>query len=209
MYAGAPALLCGVIFGLNIAARANVWRVGNPFRHPATCLKAVIWTFFMVYPQMCNIILSMLYCKRFHDGSEFLVADMNVRCDSDEPVSGYIFAGLTFPQVQLFAWAATLVYLPGVPLFFVAVLLWKRDSLFMSSQSALLEVKAKTDRIVTILQARNLQFDMVDLHEDPEIRKDMEELSGDGQTLPQLFIDGDYLLDGLEELQYLHDNNLL
>jgi len=70
-------------------------------------------------------------------------------------------------------------------------------------------IKGKTDRIKMILDARQLPYDLVDLYEDPEIRSDMEELSGDGETLPQLFIDGDYLVGGLEELQYLHDNDLL
>ena len=85
----------------------------------------------------------------------------------------------------------------------------KHYLLFTSTGSAFLDIKAKTDRILMILETRKLQYDLVDLNTDPEIRKDMEELSGDGQTLPQLFIDGDYLIDGLEELQYMHDNDLL
>ena len=85
----------------------------------------------------------------------------------------------------------------------------KHYLLFTSSYADGLEVKAKTDRIKMVLEARKLPFDEVDLYVDPEIRNDMEELSGDGQTLPQLFIDGDYLMDGLAELQYLHDNDLL
>ena len=81
--------------------------------------------------------------------------------------------------------------------------------LFTSTYADSVDIKAKTERIKMILDARGIQYDLIDLHMDPEIRGDMEELSGDGQTLPQLFIDGDYLLEGLEELQYLHDNDLL
>lgn len=85
----------------------------------------------------------------------------------------------------------------------------KHFLLFTSTYADGLDVKAKTERIKMILDARKLQYDEIDLYTDPEIRQDMEELSGDGNTLPQLFIDGDYLVDGLEELQYLHDNDLL
>ena len=85
----------------------------------------------------------------------------------------------------------------------------KHYLLFTSTFADGVEVKSKTDRIVMILEARNIQYDMVDLYQDPAIREDMSALSGDAETLPQLFIDGDYLMEGLEELQYLHDNDLM
>jgi len=81
--------------------------------------------------------------------------------------------------------------------------------LFTSSFADSLDVKAKTDRMVMIFEARGLTYDSVDLYTDPAIRDDMEELSGDRETLPQLFVDGEYLEGGLEELQYLHDSDLL
>jgi hypothetical protein len=91
--------------------------------------------FFMIYPQMCLIILSTLYCKEFHDGSKWLVVDMNVRCDSPDIINSYIFKEMTFAQVQYVAAGCAVIYPIGVPLFFVGVLLWKRDTLFMSAHT--------------------------------------------------------------------------
>jgi hypothetical protein len=99
--------------------------------------------FFMIYPQMCLIILSTLYCKEFHDGSKWLVVDMNVRCDSPDIINSYIFKEMTFAQVQYVAGGCAVIYPIGVPLFFVGVLLWKRDTLFMSAHT---EDKAEFER---------------------------------------------------------------
>jgi len=85
----------------------------------------------------------------------------------------------------------------------------KHYLIFTSTFADEVSVKSQTDRIIMILNARKLKFDLVDLYQDPDIRQDMEELSGDSNTLPQLFIDGDYLVEGLDELQYLHDNDMI
>eukprot|EP00935_MAST-01C_sp_MAST-1C-sp1_P002074 g2074.t1 len=161
LYAMAPAFLIGCMCFFVMLAKTKIWWVGNPFRSDAFVLKATIWMFFLVYPQMCNIILSMLYCKPFHDGSWWLVADMNVRCDSPDPVQSYIFKGFSFAEVRAVAIFFTALYPAGVPVFFTGVLLYQRDTLFMPSETVnTADIDAK---IVMSTRQGNVKRDMARL----------------------------------------------
>jgi len=68
---------------------------------------------------------------------------------------------------------------------------------------------SKTEKIKAIFKARQIIFTEIDLNEEPDRRQEMADLSGDRDTLPQIFINGKYLSDGCEELQQMHDNNEL
>ena len=83
-----------------------------------------------------------------------------------------------------------------------------------------------------ILEARGCEVEVVDLYKYPKLRGMMEEVSGDRTALPQvhspptnptrthlpwepnplrlvqLVVNGEYLPGGLEELQFMHDNDM-
>jgi len=70
------------------------------------------------------------------------------------------------------------------------------------------DIQNRTHRILMILNARDCEVEVVDLYTHPQLRSMMEEVSGDRHSLPQIVINGRYLDGGLEELQWMHDNDM-
>ena len=65
------------------------------------------------------------------------------------------------------------------------------------------------DQVKSIFTVEGIPFTFVDLNKEPWCREEISSMSADSNTLPQIFIDKNYLSGGIIEFQDLYDSGEL
>lgn len=76
-----------------------------------------LWMTFLVYSTASSIVFKTFSCESLEDGNTYLRADYRIKCTSDKHKMLKVYAGLMM-----------IVYPLGIPLLYVAVLVWGRDA---------------------------------------------------------------------------------
>jgi hypothetical protein len=127
-----PLVICAGIFLFHLFSK-HILKSG-PFVKNDLVYKLCLMIIFLVYPATSNLILKMLVCEDFDNGSSYLAADLTIRCDplSDGTyeqvrVLGTFMGYDTLKSLALFMIA---VYPVGFPLICLLTLYWVRNDLF-------------------------------------------------------------------------------
>merc|ERR1712060_684217 len=81
----------------------------------------------------------------------------------------------------------------------------KRIVFFWSSTPSSLKCRTDCDRIRTMLQAKQVIVEEVDLAENPSRRSEMDAGSAGNRVIPQLHVDGKVVAPNFDELQEMED----